>query len=82
VLERSVREQVFGVRLLSTRSHPFGHRDEILQGTNSHDRRVGADEFRDGQLVFDYRPKPGPVTRRNALELMRAVGLLSDSVKP
>lgn len=33
------------------------------------------DEFRDGQLVFDYRLKPGPVTRSNALELMRAVGL-------
>ena len=96
--------------------------DEILQGTNSHDRRVGAaalvrslvdrgaiglitthdlaltaiadetagrgvnvhfdDEFRDGQLVFDYRLKPGPVTRSNALELMRAVGLLPNSVKP
>jgi hypothetical protein len=93
--------------------------DEILQGTNSHDRRVGAaaivrslvdrgaiglitthdlaltaiadetggrainvhfdDEFREGQLVFDYRLKPGPVTRSNALELIRAVGLLSDS---
>jgi DNA mismatch repair ATPase MutS len=89
--------------------------DEILQGTNSHDRRIGAaailrslidrgaiglitthdlaltsiaeetggravnvhfdDEFRDGQLVFDYRLKPGPVTRSNALALMRAVGL-------
>ena len=96
--------------------------DEILQGTNSHDRRVGAaailrslvdrgaiglitthdlaltaiadetgggavnvhfdDEFREGQLVFDYRLKPGPVTRSNALELMRAVGLLSDGPKP
>jgi hypothetical protein len=93
--------------------------DEILQGTNSHDRRVGAaalvrnlvdrgaiglitthdlaltaiadetggravnvhfdDEFREGQLVFDYRLKPGPVTRSNALELMRAVGLLSNT---
>ena len=93
--------------------------DEILQGTNSHDRRVGAaailrslvdrgaiglitthdlaltaiadetgggavnvhfdDEFREGQLVFDYRLKPGPVTRSNALELIRAVGLLSDT---
>jgi DNA mismatch repair ATPase MutS len=92
--------------------------DELLQGTNSHDRRIGAaailrslidrgaiglitthdlalttiapaddetsgravnvhfdDEFREGQLVFDYRLKPGPVTRSNALELMRAVGL-------
>jgi DNA mismatch repair ATPase MutS len=90
--------------------------DEILQGTNSHDRRVGAaailhaliergaiglitthdlaltaiadetgravnvhfdDEFREGELVFDYRLKSGPVTRSNALELMRAMGLLS-----
>ncbi|HTL02652.1 MAG TPA: hypothetical protein VL243_10505 [Vicinamibacterales bacterium] len=93
--------------------------DEILQGTNSHDRRVGAaailqslldrgaiglvtthdlaltaiadeggralnvhfdDEFRDGELMFDYRLKPGPVTHSNALELMRAVGLVSTTL--
>jgi DNA mismatch repair ATPase MutS len=95
--------------------------DEILQGTNSHDRRVGAagilhslldrgaiglitthdlaltaigdetgravnvhfdDEFREGQLIFDYRLKQGPVTHSNALELMRAVGLVAESQKP
>jgi DNA mismatch repair ATPase MutS len=89
--------------------------DEILAGTNSHDRRVGAeilvrsllergamglltthdlalarladslapevgnvhfqDRMEDGALVFDYRLRPGTVTRSNALELMRSVGL-------
>ena len=89
--------------------------DEVLSGTNSHDRRVGAtaivqgllrtdaiglitthdlalasiegdvntrivnvhfEERMDGtQMLFDYKLKPGIVTRSNALELMRAVGL-------
>ena len=89
--------------------------DEIFQGTNSHDRRIGAealllnlidrgaiglttthdlaltaiagqsagravnvhfdDELKDGELIFDYRMKPGPVTHSNALALMKAVGL-------
>ncbi len=89
--------------------------DEILAGTNSADRRVGAesvirglvargaiglvtthdlaladaivalgeaaanvhfeDRLEDGKLHFDYRLRPGVVTRSNALELMRAVGL-------
>ena len=89
--------------------------DELLSGTNSHDRRIGAaalvrgladrgaiglvtthdlaladlerdlggraanvhfdDEILDGQIRFDYRLRPGVVTRSNALELMRAVGL-------
>ena len=33
------------------------------------------DHFEGGDLHFDYRMKPGPVTRSNALALMRAVGL-------
>ncbi len=33
------------------------------------------DHFEHGGLHFDYRMKPGPVTRSNALALMRAVGL-------
>ena len=33
------------------------------------------DHFDHGDLHFDYRMKPGPVTRSNALALMRAVGL-------
>jgi hypothetical protein len=33
------------------------------------------DRFEHGDLHFDYRMKPGPVTRSNALALMRAVGL-------
>jgi hypothetical protein len=33
------------------------------------------DRFEQGDLHFDYRMKPGPVTRSNALALMRAVGL-------
>ena len=89
--------------------------DELLSGTNSHDRRIGAagiirkllsaravglitthdlalsqieqdfdsiaanvhfeDRMVDGHMEFDYRLRPGVVTRSNALELMRAVGL-------
>ncbi len=89
--------------------------DELLHGTNSHDRLVGsagivrallargaiglitthdlavtavADElapraanihfedfFEGDEIRFDYRVKPGPVTRSNALALIRAVGL-------
>jgi DNA mismatch repair ATPase MutS len=33
------------------------------------------DTFDGGEIRFDYRLKPGPVTRSNALALMRAVGL-------
>ena len=33
------------------------------------------DHFDNGEIQFDYRIKPGPVTRSNALALMRAVGL-------
>ncbi len=89
--------------------------DELLSGTNSHDRRIGAagivrellrvntvglltthdlalaniqqdvnasvinmhfeDRMNGKEMVFDYKLKPGVVTRSNALELMRAVGL-------
>lgn len=89
--------------------------DEVLHGTNSHDRRIGAeavlrsllqagslglltthdltltqiaadaelhavnahleDEIVDGKMRFDYHLRPGVVTRSNAIELMRAVGL-------
>jgi len=89
--------------------------DELLHGTNSHDRAIGAagilgallhrgaiglitthdlaltdvaatlggrasnvhfeDRFEAGEIVFDYVMKPGPVTRSNAIALMRAVGL-------
>jgi len=37
------------------------------------------DFFEDGEIRFDYRIKPGPVTRSNALALMRAVGLELES---
>ena len=33
------------------------------------------DWFDGGEIRFDYRMKPGPVTRSNAIALMRAVGL-------
>ena len=33
------------------------------------------DWFAEGELRFDYVVKPGPVTRSNAIALMRAVGL-------
>ena len=36
------------------------------------------DRFEGGQIVFDFRMKPGPVRRSNALALMRAVGLEVD----
>jgi MutS domain V len=89
--------------------------DEILGGTNSHDRAIGAeavvrtlaesgaiglvtthdlalariadglashagnvhfeDHLEDGRMCFDYRMRPGVVTKSNALALMRAVGL-------
>jgi DNA mismatch repair ATPase MutS len=89
--------------------------DELLQGTNSADRRVGAqgvvralmskgaiglvsthdlaltdlsaqddlrivnvhfqDEIVNGKMQFDFRLQPGVVTKSNALELMRAIGL-------
>ena len=89
--------------------------DELLSGTNSHDRRIGAsgivtellrsnaiglitthdlalshiqqdvsagvenvhfeDQMNGSEMVFDYKLKPGVVTRSNAIELMRAVGL-------
>jgi DNA mismatch repair ATPase MutS len=34
-----------------------------------------ADWFEKDDITFDYRMKSGPVTRSNALALMRAVGL-------
>jgi len=88
--------------------------DEVLHGTNSHDRGIGAeavlrsllsagaiglvtthdlaladvaardprmqnvhfeDHIEDGRMEFDYRLHEGVVTRSNAIELMRAVGL-------
>lgn len=89
--------------------------DELLHGTNSHDRAIGSeglvralldrgdiglvtthdlalsrvadelapiaanvhfeDRLEGGQLIFDYRIRPGVVQRSNALDLMRAVGL-------
>ena len=89
--------------------------DELFQGTNSHDRLIGAagllrslldrsaiglitthdlaltaiaddlapravnahfeDRFEGGEMRFDYRLRPGRVTRSNAIALMRAVGL-------
>lgn len=89
--------------------------DEIFSGTNSHDRRIGAqailrslvergatglvtthdlaltrveeslagrarnvhfeDTIVDGRVLFDYRMREGVVTRSNALELMRSIGI-------
>ncbi len=89
--------------------------DEVLHGTNSHDRRIGAeaavrgliergalgivtthdlalariaeelaprienvhfeDHIEDGRMCFDYRLRPGVVTKSNAIALMRSVGL-------
>jgi MutS-like protein len=89
--------------------------DELLEGTNSKDRRIGAqsllevllkngaigivtthdlalteigpaigaplrnmhfeDQVQDGKMVFDYHLREGMVTKSNALELMKIVGL-------
>ena len=89
--------------------------DEVLHGTNSHDRRIGAeavvkgliergaigivtthdlalariaddlapairnvhfeDQLVNGEMRFDYTLRSGVVTRSNAIELMRSVGL-------
>lgn len=89
--------------------------DEALHGTNSHDRRIGAnavvrslvergaiglitthdlaladivdslderaanfhfeDHVKQGTISFDYIMRPGVVTKSNAIELMRSVGL-------
>jgi hypothetical protein len=90
--------------------------DELLHGTNSHDRKIGAegivrallergaigvvtthdlaltaidttaadhrvrnahfqDHVEDGQMRFDYILRDGVVTKSNALELMRSIGL-------
>ena len=34
-----------------------------------------ADQFINGEMIFDYRKQPGVVRNSNALALMRAVGL-------
>ncbi len=89
--------------------------DELLSGTNSHDRRIGAeavvkglagrgaiglvtthdlaltkiteqlgvraanvhfeDRIENGEMVFDFKMRPGVVERSNALALMRSIGL-------
>jgi len=33
------------------------------------------DHIENGEVMFDYRMRPGVVTKSNALELMRAVGI-------
>jgi DNA mismatch repair ATPase MutS len=33
------------------------------------------DHIENGRVVFDYRMRPGVVTKSNALELMRSVGI-------
>lgn len=108
------------VDLTGKRPEPIFLLDELFQGTNSHDRKIGAeallnslvergaiglttthdlaltaiadqsggrvvnvhfeDQLQAGELVFDYRMKPGPVTHSNALALMRAVGLPVEQV--
>ncbi len=37
------------------------------------------DRFVAGEMRFDYQLRPGPVTRSNALALMKAVGLDVDA---
>ena len=52
----------------------------IADNVGSHAVNVHFEEWFDaGEMRFDYRLKPGRVTRSNALALMRAVGLEVDS---
>jgi DNA mismatch repair ATPase MutS len=37
------------------------------------------DRLEDGQMLFDYRMRPGVVQTSNALALMRTLGLLPDA---
>ena len=103
------------VDLTASTPPPLFLLDEMLNGTNSRDRRIGAeavlrglirrgaiglvtthdlalseiadtlapraanvhfeDHLEHGQMTFDYVCRPGVMTKSNALELMRAVGL-------
>jgi DNA mismatch repair ATPase MutS len=60
------------VGLLTTHDLALAELAAQIEGTkNVH----FADQLLDGRLVFDYLLHDGVVTRSNALELMRAVGL-------
>lgn len=103
------------VKLAGTGSRVLFLLDELLSGTNSQDRAIGAagiaralvqsdaiglitthdlalakmeqdfgsevrnvhfeDQITNGEIHFDYKLRPGIVTRSNALELMRVIGL-------
>jgi hypothetical protein len=55
---------------------------ELVPGLGSAAANVHfEDRLEDGRLVFDYRMRPGVITRGNALALMRAVGLIDAGVK-
>jgi DNA mismatch repair ATPase MutS len=49
--------------------------DAEVRATNVHFE----DRLEDGQMVFDYRMRPGVVRTSNALALMRTLGLLRDA---
>jgi DNA mismatch repair ATPase MutS len=52
----------------------------IADSVGAHAANVHFEEWFDaGEMRFDYRLKSGPVTRSNALALMRAVGLEVDT---
>jgi DNA mismatch repair ATPase MutS len=52
----------------------------IADNVGAHAANVHFEEWFDaGEMRFDYRLKPGRVTRSNALALMRAVGLEVDT---
>jgi hypothetical protein len=52
----------------------------IADNLGTHAENVHFEEwFDEGEMRFDYSLKPGPVTRSNALALMRAVGLEVDT---
>ncbi|HXT68211.1 MAG TPA: hypothetical protein VN700_00540 [Vicinamibacterales bacterium] len=49
--------------------------DQLPRAFNAHFE----DQFKDGEMHFDFQIRPGPVTRSNAIALMRVVGLDVDS---
>ena len=62
----------YGIGIISTHDLELVHLAETTpQLRNVHFR----DDFDDGQMIFDYRLRPGPCPTTNALKIMAAAGL-------
>ena len=82
--ERAVAARYIVARLLETpaigavTTHDLGVFDvpELAERLRHAHFAERFDDTRDGErLVFDYRLRPGPATSRNALRLLRVIGL-------